>query len=373
MSNILIYFPYNLRTVEQQSVMELLVKRGHTVVLLTTCQRGYLHQYVESIGVLTEWIDEKETKGKLSFFRSNLKKLKTVLDRYKIDVVIAHQQNTALIAGLLRQIKRFPLVYFRHNSDEDYRLNYAKAKWYNKLVNALTPVKVAPSSVVEAFWIQKEGVSPKQIKRINYGYNFSQYEQPVLSKAEEIRKEFSTSLLILSIARLVDCKRHALMFATLKRLVENGVDCKLVCLGSGPLQKELQEKIDLQGMAGKIFLLGRKENVFDYIEACDVFMHFSSTEASNSAVKEVGLRKKPVLVCKGVGDFGDYIVHNCNGFLLQKEQPEEEAFHILLSMVKQEINKAEIGEKLFETVTTSFDIDKVAVKYEKLLNQLVKS
>jgi L-malate glycosyltransferase len=371
--NILIFFPYNLRTVEQQSVMEMLVGKGHKVVLLTTCERGFLHQYVETKGVITEWMDGNETAGKLFLFRTHLKKLKAVLDKYKIDVVIAHQQSTALIAGLLRKTKKFPLVYFRHNSNEDYQLNYIKAKWYNKLINALTPVKVAPSSVVEEFWIKKEGVSPERITRINYGYNFSQYEHPVPSKAEEIRKEFSTSLLILSIARLVPSKRHELMFATIKRLVEIGVDCKLVCLGTGPLEMELQQRIISLNMQNHIFLLGRRENVFDYIAACDVFLHLSSTEASNSAVKEVGLCKKPVIVCKGVGDFEDYIVDNCNGFLVQKEQPEEEVSHILLSMAKQEISKEEIGEKLFETVTTTFDINNVAIKYEELLNQLVKN
>jgi glycosyltransferase involved in cell wall biosynthesis len=353
--------------------MEMLVNKGHKVVLLTLCDRGYLHEYAEAKGVITEWIPETELSGKFSFYRANFKKLKKVLYQYRIDVVIAHQQVTALIAGLLRKTKKFPLVYFRHNSDEDYQLNYIKAKWYNKLINALTPVKVAPSSVVEAFWIKKEGVSAKQITRINYGYNFSQYEQPVPSKAEEIRKEFSASLLILSIARLVPSKRHELMFAIVKRLAENGVDCKLICLGTGSHEKELKQRIASLNMQNHIFLLGRRENVFDYIAACDVFMHLSSTEASNSAVKEVGLCKKPVIVCKGVGDFDDYIVNGQNGFLLDKEKPEGDAFHVLMSMTRNEINSEVTGQRLFETITAEFNINKVAPKYEELLNQLVKN
>lgn len=370
---ILIYFPYNLRTVEQQSVMEMLVGKGHKVILLTTCERGYLHEYIEGKGVITEWIDDKKLKTRLDFYRANFKKFKTIFKKHEIEIVIAHQQITALIAGLLRKRMKIPLVYVRHNTDEDYQLNGIKAKWYNKLINSITPVKVAPSSVVEKFWIEKEGVSSKQIHRINYGYDFKQYEKPIQVQVEKIKERFLAQLRIVSIARLVPAKRHGLMFEIIKRLVEHGIDCKFICLGSGPMEKELKESIISMGMGNHIFLLGRKENVFDYIAASDVFMHLSSTEASNSAVKEVALYKKPVLVCKGVGDFDDYIVNNENGFLLSKEKPEEGAYTILKAIAENKIDKQVVGENLFKTVTTIFDINNVAYMYEELLNQVVKS
>jgi len=371
--NILIYFPYNLRTVEQQSVMEMLVKRGHKVVLLTTCERGYLHDYVETKGVIAEAADGQEGQSRFSFYRSSIKKLKAAIKKHNIDIVIAHQQITALIAGLARKTKKFKLVYVRHNSDEDYQLDAAKAKWYNRLINSLTPVKLAPSSVVENFWKQKEGVASKQIHRINYGYNFDQYEIPDATEVDQIRRKYPAQLRILSMARLVPAKRHSLMFAIVKRLVENGFDCKLICLGSGNLADELANTVEALNMQEHIFLLGRKENIFDYISAADVFLHLSSSEASNSAVKEVGLCKKPVIVCKGVGDFDDYIIHGENGFLVDKEHPEEETYSILTAIAKGEIKKEVIGYKLFETVTTTFDINNIAEKYEQLLNQLVKN
>ena len=371
--NILIYFPYNLRTVEQQSVMEMLVTKGHTVVLLTTCERGYLHEFVEEKGIIGEWINRQEVQGKFSFYKANFKKLKHVLEEYKIDVVFAHQQSAALLAGLMRKTKKFQLIYVRHNSDEDYQLHPAKAKWYNRLINYLTPIKVAPSSVVKRFWIEEEGVASRQITHINYGYNFNQYPQPVYERVKQIKKEFPGSLRILSVARLVSSKRHELMFAVIKRLVDSGVNCRMICLGSGPLQTQLQQKISSAGLENHIFLLGRQENVFDYLAASDVFMHLSSTEASNSAVKEAGLCKKLVLACKGVGDFEDYIVNYQNGFLLNKAEPVEEAFQILMSVVKNEIHKESIGEELFTTVITKFDINNVAHKYDELLNRLEKS
>ena len=368
--NILIYFPYNIRTVEQQSIMEMLVKQGYNVILLTTCDRSFLHNYVEKFGVKTEYTNCTNV-GKLKFYFYNIKKLLSVIHDYQVDVIIAHQQIPALIAGVVGKFKKFKLVYLRHNSDEDYQNFPIKAWFLNKIVNILTPVKVAPSSIVERFWIENEKVTPSQIRRINYGYNFNQYESPVLLEVDKIRGAYPAKLLVLSIARLVSAKRHQEMFSVIARLAKEGLDIKMICLGNGPLKEELIKLLQKMNIQKNVFLLGRRENVFDYIQAADVFMHLSSTEASNSAVKEVGLCKKPIIVCKSVGDFDDYVVNGINGFLVSKKEPSEEAYNILKAIAENKINKILIGTALKKTITTNFDVNKVASDYEQLIKTAV--
>jgi glycosyltransferase involved in cell wall biosynthesis len=325
---------------------------------------------MENLGVQTEAVVLKAGSSKLSFYITNFIKLRSVIKKYKIDIVIAHQQVPALIAGLLRKVNPFRLIYVRHNTDEDYRLNEKKARVFNSFINQLTPVKVAPSGVVRDFWVRHEKVGSGQVHRIDYGYNFSQYELPDMKEVAQIRESFPTSLLILSIARLVPAKRHKEMFTVIHKLANEGIDCRLLCLGSGPSEEELRREIERQKMQDFVYLLGRKENVFDYIAAADVFMHLSYSEASNSAVKEVGLCKKPVIVCKGVGDFEDYIVNTENGFLVDKEQPVTGSFHILKEIAEKTINQEIIGSKLFATVTTNFDINNVARAYQKLFEEI---
>jgi glycosyltransferase involved in cell wall biosynthesis len=365
--NILVYYPYNLRTVEQQSVMEMFVKRGHKVVLLTSCERGELHSIVEKIGVRTESFSG--TGGRWKRFRQKYKQLSQVIDKYHIDLVIAQQQDTALVAGILRKFKRFKLLYVRHNSDEAYQAHPFKAKWLNWFINKITPLKVAPSSTVENFWINHEGVSKKQVRRVNYGYNFSQYEEPVTAEVEKIRDQYPAKLLILSMARLVPAKRHREMFSVIKQLHNKGLDLKLICLGSGPLQEELEDLIATQGMQDYIFLAGRHKNIFDYIAAADVFLHLSLSEASNSAVKEAGLLGKTVIVCKGVGDFEDYIIHGQNGFLVNKTEAVSEATVILEKLYNNKELLQNCGTDLRDTVIKTFSIDRVAPVYDALVKE----
>lgn len=192
----------------------MLLKRGHKVILLTTCERGYLHEYAGRLGAIAESANS-EMFGKLKFYRRNYTKLAHDLKQYKIDIVIAHQQVPALVAGICRKFKKFRLIYIRHNTDESYKTHPRKSKWLNKLANAVTPVKVAPSEVVRRFWIENEKVSENQIFRINYGYNFEQYEKPDFAEATKIRNRYKTKFLILSIARLVQAKRHKDMAVSL--------------------------------------------------------------------------------------------------------------------------------------------------------------
>jgi glycosyltransferase involved in cell wall biosynthesis len=347
--------------------MEMLVEMGYKVVLLTTCEEGLLHSLAREIGVVTE-SSEVNSNNKLHYYFSQLMKLNAIIKKYRIDIIIAHQQKPALIAGLLKKFVPFKLIYVRHNSDEDYVAFPLKAKWLNSIVNSLTPIKIAPSDIVQRFWIDKEKVNSNQIHRINYGYNFQQYEDVNYKAVELIKKEYNAQLLLISIARLVPVKRHREMFTVIQKMRSKGIDCKLICLGDGPMMAELGHLIQTMNLKGHVILLGRKENIFDYIEAADLFIHLSTTEASNSAVKEVGLCKKPVIVCNDVGDFGEYVNKNVNGFLVNKENPIDETCSILEKVNNHSINLNEIGNRFNKTVIEMFHINNVITKYKQVLN-----
>ena len=301
--------------------MEMLVKQGHKVVLLTTTNRGPLHEIVEQFGVTALDTDVNENAGKIKYITKNFFRLRSVVKKYDIEAVIAHQQIPALIAGVLKKIRPFKLIYVRHNSDVDYLINYTKAKRFNKLVNGVTPIKVAPSSAVKHTWTSIEKKSQEEIHRINYGYNFQQYESPVPEIVEEIKTKFPGTLRILTMGRLVPGKCYPKMFSVISKLVNDGINCKFLCLGDGYLKNELNDLIKQMSLQDHVFLLGVKNNIFDYIQASDVFLLLSESEASNSAVKEAALLRKPAIVCKGVGDFEDYIQNGRNSFLVDKHFP----------------------------------------------------
>ncbi|MCX6319801.1 MAG: glycosyltransferase family 4 protein [Bacteroidetes bacterium] len=364
---ILIYSPSSLRAVDQQSQAELLIRAGHEVYLLTWAPPGPLHENFSQLGAKT--FSSHTVKGRsLFFFINQARYLRRFCKEHRIDVVFAHLQSNAVVAGMAKPFMRAKLYYFRHNSDYAELMPSRKNKILNRWANRLSPAIVAISGKVKE-QLLKEGVSEKKIFRINYCYNFSQYRKNSLNNAAEIRTKYNSDLLLLMVARLDPLKRHILAFEVVKQLVAQGVHCKLLSIGDGPEREGLEKWIADNEMQNHIFLESFAPNTIDYFEACDLLIHPSYSEASSHVVKEAGMCNKTVVACTQVGDFDDYLSHLNNAFLVSKENPVEETVQLLAQYGSDKVKLAEMGQALHQKVVDTFSIEAVLQTYIKLLNQ----
>jgi len=368
---ILIYFPTSSRAVDQLSVMEMLIQQGHEVLLLTYSAPGILHQLAEKIGVKTYSARAESTNG-IQFYISQLRFLKAFLDVHKIQMIFAHLQVPGLIAALATRKISIPVYYFRHNTDEHIIRKSRKAALINYFTNKVNKHIIAPSDKVYKYLKETEKVPAEKLLRINYGYNFQMYlATDRQGLANEIRKQYDCKMLLVSVARLVVEKRHNLMIEVVQQLVEKGLDVKLVCLSDGILMDSLKARIKELGLTNHIFLLGRKDNVFDYLEAADLFLHLSQTEASNSALKEAGYCSLPAIACDDVGDFSDYIHNDANGYIVSKQNPVPETVAILENLYKHPEKLKLLGENMKQTIVETFSIQVVAPQYSQIFKKIL--
>lgn len=138
--NILIYFPYNQRTVEQQSVMEMFVKEGHNVFLLTLVSEYHLHDIVRKLGVKAFATPVPKKKGVITVLK-NARYLVKFCKQNSIDIIIAHQQESALPLILAAPFIKGKTFYVRHNTDEHYKQFPLKTWLVNHFINAMLPGK----------------------------------------------------------------------------------------------------------------------------------------------------------------------------------------------------------------------------------------
>jgi glycosyltransferase involved in cell wall biosynthesis len=87
-----------------------------------------------------------------------------------------------------------------------------------------------------------------------------------------------------------------------------------------------------------------------------VLVHPSLTEASSSAVKEVGLVGRTAIVCQGVGDFDDFIESGRNGFLVPRSTDGSEIADALRELYATPDRARTMGALLREAVIRRFSL-----------------
>ena len=105
-----------------------------------------------------------------------------------------------------------------------------------------------------------------------------------------------TCLKLLSIGRYSFQKKFEEIPAICRGIVEAGVNVKWYIIGYGGSDEYIRKEIETEGMQDRVFLLGKKENPYPYIKACDWYVQPSRYEGKSVVVREAQILCKPVIV-----------------------------------------------------------------------------
>lgn len=371
--NLLFYYPSNKRSNALETLIEEFSKRKINVIVLTTCEKGEFHHYLETIGVRT-YTNHLIKGSSMLFYVKQIFFLRSFCKAHKIEVVHSHLQQANIISVLAQCIMKPKVIVFRHHfqfhvysNDSSLERNRTEGL-FDRIINRYAKTIVVPSSGVYNGMIQYEKADKAKLRIIPYIYAFEKYSKPDVKTVEDLRIKYRCSLLLLMCSRLIKFKRHLMVFKIIKKLVDEGIDIKMLVLDEGPEKNELESFIKTNNLDAHIFMLGFKTNFVDFMAAADVLVHPSLTEASNSAVKEMGVLEKPVIVCEGVGDFSDYIESGVNGFLMPVNDTEIHLEKMLRDIYANKNDLKKMGMNLKNTVHSRFDrSDKVMDMYLELL------
>lgn len=102
---------------------------------------------------------------------------------------------------------------------------------------------------------------------------------------------------LLSVGRYCHAKNYDNVPDITKRLVEMGFkDLKWYLIGFGSDKQLIRQKIAEAGMEEHVIMLGKKDNPYPYIKACDVYVQPSRYEGKSVTVREAQVLCKPVIV-----------------------------------------------------------------------------
>ena len=124
-------------------------------------------------------------------------------------------------------------------------------------------------------------------------------QRSLLISSEDIQKEMPARgdcMNLLTIGRFSEAKKLDEIPAICRGIIEAGVNVRWYIIGYGGSDDYIRREIEREGMQEHVFLLGKKENPYPYIKACDWYVQPSRYEGKSVVVREAQMLCKPVIV-----------------------------------------------------------------------------
>lgn len=101
---------------------------------------------------------------------------------------------------------------------------------------------------------------------------------------------------LLSIGRFSDAKNFDNVPEICKKIIDKGLNIKWYLIGYGGDEQLIRNKIAKFNMQDNVIIIGKKENPYPYIKACDAYIQPSRYEGKSVAVREAQILEKPVII-----------------------------------------------------------------------------
>lgn len=280
--------------------------------------------------------------------------------QYQPDVVFAHSIIPAMycrIAALLIG-SQVPIVMVLHSGSNDY--STFKYRFWEQILIFKTAAVIAVSSIVAEYYQKLFPRAPKA-RVISNGINLGNFAGGGELKRTNSRIQLGfqpEDRLIIQIGRISPIKNQIMTVRALKSLLKNDKSIKIWFVGLLEDQHylaKLQQFIKTASLEPQVTILGPRNDISEILNACDLFVMPSISEAQAIALLEA-LASGIAVVASDIPVFS--FAGNFAGVELVKLE-NDECFELAVSSSLS-------NNKFFKRDVKLFDINTTAYQYEDI-------
>ena len=307
-------------------------------------------------------------------YLSALSKINRIIIKGKYDLVHSHLIHADFFLALTKKFfnRKMMLVSTKHGYEEKYINSYGFDAKHSRKNIYWTILRWSERSMNRSFAISKSLQSlfvglnicnRDKIDIIHYGFTFA--NEPELDSS--IR--YSENQLVL-VGRLTEFKGHRFALEAVALLKERIPDIKLIIVGSGDLESDLNKLVVELRVESHIVFYGYHPNGRQFMYNSDVVLIPSVAEGFGVVVLEAFSVRRPI-VAFNVPSLNEHIKHNNNGILVKPYDVESYASSIELLL--NDKNKREMmADKAYELLISYYSqarmLDETIDFYQRVLN-----
>lgn len=295
---------------------------------------------------------------------------------FKPDVIHTHTFSTIGFCALYASWRlKVPLVGTDHTFPTDYLyyvgLNIAPfrflirtfASWYYNRAAFVT----APSESMLSELVRYGMYAPHQVVSNHIPSNLF---KPLQSREALKTKYGVDSNAVLIFGRIAKEKNLEYALDIFERTV-NKTDAKLVFVGGGPYQRELEALVAKKAYAKRVQFLGvlRGEALVEAINACEVFLITSKSETQSMTTLQAMACTVPV-VAIAAGGLPEYVHDGQNGYCI-KEEEKELFVERVVSLLEDSTQRELMGQKGRESIA-KYSPEVITKEFEKIYAEVTK-
>lgn len=287
-----------------------------------------------------------------------------ILNDFKPDVIHSHLFRSELYTAthVLQNVK---YVVHGHDNMKEFRNFDLRTFFSKKLITNFFEKRILLKKYIknkDTYFIANSNdtlnyyqrVLPhyliSKIKIIEYGFNFKKFyfkERP--------NKAFEEKIKIVNVGRFAIYKNQKLLIQIALILKQKGILFEMNLLGVGDQFENIKELIRVNNLKENVKLLGNIDNVEDWLNNSDFYIHSAYYEPFGLVLLEAMASGLPCIILNGKGN-ADVIQNGFNGFITDNEDPD---FFVdkLIELYNNKIMYFEISKNA-QTFASEFSIEK---------------
>ncbi|MBN2585522.1 glycosyltransferase family 4 protein [Patescibacteria group bacterium] len=297
-----------------------------------------------------------------------------LLRKYDPHILHAHGQRAGVLSRLAVPGLPIKTIYTEHTYTPQFHLANPILDWTHvramKILDMATDMNIAVSQAVANFLINSKVTRPNKVQVIYNG--IEQFEPKHIDKStldiinqHGLRKQ---DIIIGTIGSLNIQKDTATLIKAMEKILKKLPKARLVLVGSGPLQKKLEQLAKKLKIDKQVVFTGSLANVAGILQLFTIFVLPSKSEAFGISILEAMRAGVPVIATK-VGGIPEVVVNNKNGLLVDPGNPKQ-----LSATIMKLLNDKKLQNKLIaggrETVR-DFSVNRMVQTTSKLYKELM--